>query len=242
MNDNELDYLFRSNADYLADQPPRDFDKDAFWQHLQTAIPRKAAPRKKSRVWGWAAAAVLLAGMFGGVWWIASENEIENQKLAQQAEKTPVPKNTERIARVPQEIPNAVESKKSQPQSMSPQKEVSQEKGTPPRYPSPSPEKAAQEVPLRSPLPEKEPVSLAMKELARPDTVKGVDDPLPEVATPVVSSKPTYRVVHINEIRERKQQEAKARTRMAFRIGLPSGTRITTQSDHEALLSIPIQN
>ncbi|MPR34030.1 hypothetical protein [Salmonirosea aquatica] len=241
MNDNELDDLFRSNADYLADQPPRDFDKDAFWQHLQTAIPRKAAPRKKSRVWGWAAAAVLLAGMFGGIWWIYVESEVENQKWARQAEKTPVPKSTERIARVPQEIPSAVESKKSRPQSMSPQKEVSQEKGTPPRYPSPSPEKAAQEVPLRSPLPEKEPVSLAIKEFARPDTLTGVDAPMPEVA-PVFSGKPTYRVVHINEIRERKQQEAKARTRIAFRIGLPSASRVTTQSDHLSPLSIPIQN
>lgn len=236
MNDNELDDLFRSNADYLADQPPRDFDKDAFWQQLQTAIPKKNDSRKKQFVWGWAAA-MLLAGIFGGVWWMQSEeNGVENQKLAQKVENTPAMKNAERIARVPQEINHVVGNKKSQPSS--PQiSDTRGEKSIVERR-----EKLVQEVPSNSTRPENEPIILAIKENPPPESVVEASNPQPEPVIPAVPEKPHYRVVHINEIRERKQQEAKARTRLAFRVGLPSGTRLTTQSDHSSPLSIPIQN
>lgn len=83
---------------------------------------------------------------------------------------------------------------------------------------------------------------VATKEHSPAEVVVEVAKSLPETTVPIVPEKPHYRVVHINEIRERKQQQAKARTRLAFRIGVPSGTRITTQSDYEAPLSIPIQN
>ena len=257
MNDNELDDLFQSNADYLADQPPRDFDKDAFWQHMQPAIPQKT-DRKKPRVWIWTAAAVLMAGMFGGMWWIQSqESGLEDQKLAKTyqgtsptypVEPSPEPvsvspqihvegtpkqhrsrsENSEQIARVPQEIT----------QSVSPQNSNSSVEKRIPRMP----EKPGQQVPLRSLSPETEPVIIAIKEHSPPELIVESTKPLLEITTPIDPEKLHYRVVHINEIRERKQQEAKARTRMAFRIGVPSGTRLTTQSDREAPLSISIQN
>ncbi len=236
MNDNELDDLFRSNADYLADQPPRDFDKDAFWQQLQTAIPPKNDRPKKPLVWGWAAA-MLLAGIFGSVWWMQSEgNGVENQKLAQKVENTPAMKSAERIARVPQKINHVVGNKKSQ--LSSPHiSDTSTEKSIAKRR-----ERLVQEVPSNSTQPENEPIILAIKEYSPPESVVEAPNPQPELVTPAVPEKPHYRVVHINEIRERKQQEAKARTRLAFRIGPPSGTRLTTQSDHSSPLSIPIQN
>ena len=85
-------------------------------------------------------------------------------------------------------------------------------------------------------------VIIAIKEHSPPELIVESTKPLLEITTPIDPEKLHYRVVHINEIRERKQQEAKARTRMAFRIGVPSGTRLTTQSDREAPLSISIQN
>ena len=228
MNDNELDDLFRSNADYLADQPPRDFDKDAFWQHMQPAIPQKT-DRKKPRVWIWAAAAVLMAGMFGGMWWMQSQEDgLEDQKLTQKSLKVPAMKNSEPIAKVPQEIKQSVS-----PQNLNSSVE---------KRPLQTYEKPVQQVPLRSPSPETEPVIVAIKEHSPPELIVESTKPLLEITTPIDPEKLHYRVVHINEIRERKQQEAKARTRMAFRIGVPSGTRLTTQSDREAPLSISIQN
>ena len=247
MNDNELDDLFRSNADYLADQPPRDFDKDAFWRHMQPAISQKTE-RKNPRVWLWAAA-VLLAGIFGGIWWIKSEEKgLEDQNLAKTTQGTPAKqtagpgsvspqtrvegtstqhgsrlKNSEQIARVPKEITRSVSP---QTLDISVGKRTSLIRGKP-----------VQQVPLRYPLPETEIV--ATKEYSPPQSAVEVTK---EITTPATPEKPHYRVVHINEIRERKQQEARTRTRMAFRIGLPSGTRMTTQSEHEAPLSIPIQN
>jgi hypothetical protein len=241
MNDNELDDLFRSNADYLADQPPQDFDKEAFWQQMQTSIPRKA-DRKNPRVWI-GAAAVLLAGMFGGIWWIESEeNRLEDRKLVDTTQGTPpathvgeAPKqhrtrfeNSEKVARVPQEKIKPVSSQTSNTGIG--------------KHPPGIPEKPVLPVPFRSPLPETEPVTVAIKEYAPPEPGGEAIKPLLEATAPATPGKPPYRVVHINEIKAQKQQEAKARTRMAFRIGLPSGTRITTQSDHEAPLSIPIQN
>lgn len=225
MNDNELDDLFRSNADYLADQPPRDFDNDAFWQQMQLAIPRKAN-RNKPRVWIWAAA-VLLAGMFGGGWWIqVQEKGLKEQKMVQKASNAPSMKDSEPIAKVPQASTQPVPSKPS---------EIGIEKRT-----LLMPEKSV--VPLHLPMPATEPVMVAIKEHSPAEVVVEVAKSLPETTAPIVHEKTHYRVVHINEIRERKQQEAKARTRMAFRIGLPSITPLTKQSDYEAPLSISIQN
>lgn len=78
MENNELDDLFRSNADYLADEPVRDFDKAAFWQQLQTGLPKKAERQRALAAWWWAAASVLLVGVFGGIWWMQSaQPEVE---------------------------------------------------------------------------------------------------------------------------------------------------------------------
>ena len=226
MNDNELDDLFQSNADYLADQPPRDFDKEAFWQHMQTALPSKVGRRKKTRVWGWAAAAVLLAGIFGGIGWVQMNNGVDNPKSAQKSEPVPAIKNAEPIAKVPPAI--------TQSRFVSPTHEGKRS----PRLR----EKIMQKVPIHAEILSIEPETLAIREYSNPESLRKDTHSLPEIVIPITPEKPHQRVVHINEIRAQQQQETKARTRMAFRVGLPSGSRLTTQSDRPSPLSIPIQN
>lgn len=239
MNDNELDDLFRSNADYLADQPSRGFDKDAFWQQLQTVVPKKNDRRKKTLVWTWAAAVVLLTGTLGGSWWLKQQTG----GIETSAQGTPSPIKA---------IPRSVETPAFE--------EIAQGAPSPTlsvpdvRIPSPIPdpdkgkqtsqmrEQPSRQVPLQSALPEKETATVAIQENSLPENAVEATAPLPKPVIPLTPKVPAYRVVHINEIRERKQQQAKARSRLAFRIGVPSGTRITTQPDYEAPLSISIQN
>jgi hypothetical protein len=244
MNDNELDDLFRSNADYLADQPPRDFDKEVFWQQLQTAIPPKNDSRKKPFVWGWAAA-VLLMGMMGGIWWIRQETEeIDKVTQATPATKKTIPGSVP-YGHIPPQITTqdiaqgTPSTTRSVPDGRIPAPILDPEQGKPAFR---GREQSPQEVPLRPKPSENDPVIVATQEYSPPESIVEATNPLPELVIPAVPEKPHYRVVHINEIKERKQQDAKARTRMAFRIGLPSASRLTTQSDYEAPLSIPIQN
>lgn len=243
MKDDEIDDLFRRNADYLADEPARNFDKAAFWQQLQTEIPKKADCQRVPAAWWWAAASVLLAGICGGVWWMQSAGR-EAQNLAVQ--KMALPKMLD-----------------STPWAVSPQTDGDVAEGlwggTSIRHRP----RTTKVEPLRGQFVEKfdkienqEKPFLAQKEtfgekltnLPAPSeiaptlvTVESLPEPS-EVSTEATLEKPAYRVVHINEIRERKQQEAKARSRVSFRIGLASGSRMTTQSDNKPLLNIPLQH
>ena len=225
MENNELDDLFRSNANYLADEPPRDFDKDAFWQQLNAELPRKTASRKKPAAWWWAAASVLLAGILGGIWWTQSA-EPKAEKVAN-LDSTKVgnlpdgPVRDSYVAGV-QEDGGLVSENSKAP------KEILAKK-----------EKHHVALPARSAPPELELVT-AIKTPAAPLPVVENTLPLPEVVAPAPPEKTTYRVVHINEIRERKQQEAKARSRVAFRIGASEPPANLETTEDKFKLSIPI--
>ncbi len=208
MKDNELDDLFRHNADYLADEPPRDFDKDAFWQQLQTELPKKADHRKKLAAWWWAAASVLLAGMLGGIWWMQSGGV--EKKLANKVE---VKTSPEQIAE--DSVPRMAITILHKKDNRSP---IS-ERGNPDKKLLAKNEK----VTLHSPLPAIEEIKVQLIEMTTTEKPLLLENEtnFPEVIAPAISKKQVYRVVHINEIRQRKQQEAKARSRVAFQIGIP---------------------
>ncbi|GHB85038.1 hypothetical protein [Persicitalea jodogahamensis] len=235
MKDEEIDDLFRRNADYLADEPVRGFDKDAFWQHLQTELPKKEERRKKPAAWWWAAASVLLAGIFGGIWWMQSP-KLEVRTLAEQKTTTSrsVPykatRPQTRIAEATSQIP--AQGSKIEPATSS------RRHGSGRRSEMPGERVYKQTIPPETPSPAMVAVELPAAERPIPIIL-----PTPiEVVDPVASEKPAYRVVHINEIRERKQQEARSRSRLAVRVGLPSASQVTTQNDNKPLLNIPIQH
>ncbi len=240
MKDEEMDDLFRRNADYLADEPPRDFDKDAFWQQLQTELPKKTDRRKKGAAWWWVAASVLLAGMVGGIWWMQSAELGAEKQLSGKAEvkTSPTPWSVSSQTRDDEEKPIGKAE-----EGLLPEKEegLSQKTEKPGKRLL---TKKANTPSRPSPLSETERIALDMVEkssAAKPLPLENEPD-LPEVVAPAIPEKPDYRVVHINEIRQRKQQEAKARSRMVFRIGFPSGSRLTAPSDNEPLLTIPMQH
>ncbi len=235
MKDDKIDDLFRRNADYLADEPVRGFDKDAFWQHLQTELPKKAERRRKPVAWWWAAASVLLAGIFGGIWWMQSPKS-EVKTLAEQNTSAPqsVPYEASRpqarMAETKSQIPAGRSKIESAPSS--------RRQGSGKRSEVPNEIVYSETIP-----PETPPPAIVADELPAAERPIPIILPPPiEVVNPVASQKPAYRVVHINEIRERKQQETKTRSRVAVRVGLPSASRITTQGDNKPLLTIPIQH
>lgn len=243
MKDKELDDLFRRNADYLANEPPRDFDKVAFWQQLQTELPKKSQRPKAPAAWWWAAASVLLAGMLGSFWWMQSAELGTKKELAGKVEvktsPTPwsVPYGTPPQTRDDEEklIGRAEEGLLLKKEEVLSQKTKKQGKMLLTKKENPSP---------HSPLPETEKIAVETAEklpIEKPLLLEN-EPVLPEVIAPSIPEKTVYRVVHINEIRERKQQEARSRSRLAVRIGLPSGSRLTTQDDNKPLLNIPIQH
>lgn len=221
MENNELDDLFRSNSDYLGDEPPRDFDKEAFWQQLQAEFPKKTARRRAPAAWRWAAASVLLAGMIGAIWWMQLAEVGVEKKLAEKvgAETLPTPQ----ITNATQDSTNVASLRGLNPSKVFPAIKT--------------------EVPIPRPTqPEAEQVAVKaieiqpIKKLLSPEN----EPTLPEVIAPTISEKPVYRVVHINEIRQRKQQEAKARSRVTFRIGIPAPPPGPEPPEGKFLLSIPI--
>jgi len=222
MKDKELDGLFRRNADYLADEPPRDFDKDAFWQQLQTELPKKAQHRKTLVAWWWAAASVLLAGMCGGIWWMQSAELGKKEELTGKVEvKTSQTPQTVQILR---DFTN-----------VAPLRGLKSNKVL----------LAKKEVPISRPIqPESNRIVVKAIEIQPKENLLLLENEpdLPEVVPPTIPVKPVYRVVHINQIRQRKQQEAKARSRVAFKLSLSSGSRVTAPSDNSPLLNIPIQH
>ncbi len=236
MENNELDDLFRSNADYLGDEPPRGFDKEAFWQHLQAELPKKAERRQRLAAWWWAAASVLLAGMLGGIWWVQLGDLVVERKLANKVEVKTAPKQTLTPWSVSPHIRDAVgvgTSIRHRPRTLE------KSHGLIPKGQKQSEKLLAkkEEVWSQPPIPSLDQV--ASETVEKLLLLEGGLD-LTEVIAPTVPERPEYRVVHINEIRERKQQEAKARARLAFRLGVPVLAPAPEQSDDRFKISIPI--
>lgn len=234
MENNELDDLFRSNADYLADEPVRDFDKAAFWQQLQTGLPKKAERERAPAAWWWAAASVLLVGVFGGIWWMQSAQPEVETLSTQEVNLTEKPASLEstplqtRVAEARSQT--SARGSKVEHAPSSRRRELANGNREPERNYS------------LTILPDPPPPTRVAVEPAAIEQPIPIILPVPvEVVGSVAHEEPALRVVHINEIRERKQQEAKARSRVAFRIGLPPGSQITTPSDNKTLLNIPIQ-
>ena len=253
MKDDEIDDLFRRNADYLADEPIRDFDKAAFWQQLQAELPKKAERRRKPTAWWWAAASVLLAGVCGGIWRMQSAKSEVKNLVAQETALKPwspwsVSPQTFRDAGLwgdtsTRHRPRTTRVAETRAQSPADESGIgsapsSRRQGSGKSSEMPGERVYKQTIPPETPPP-------AMVAIERPAAERPIPIILPtpmEVVNTEASEKPVYRVVHINEIRERKQQEAKARSRVVVRIGLHSGSRITTQTDNKPFLNIPIQH
>lgn len=223
MKDKELDDLFRRNADYLADEPPRDFDKDAFWQQLQTELPKQADRQKRPVAWWWAAASALLAGMLGAIWWMQSAELGAEKELAGKVEvkTTQTPRTRPRIGNATSDSTNAAPLRGLQPSKLLAKK---------------------QNVMPRPIQPESNRIVVKAIEIQPKENLLPLENEpdLPEVVPPTIPIKPVYRVVHINEIRQRKQQEAKAQSRMTFRLGIPAPPSGPEPPEGQFKLSIPI--
>lgn len=243
MNDNELDDLFRRNADYLANEPPRDFDKVAFWQQLQTELPKKSQCPKAPAAWWWAAASVLLAGMLGGIWWMQSAELSTKEELSGKAEvkTSPSPWSVSSqtrddavgLWRHRPRIGKLTFSQKEKSHALTLER---QEEG---KYLLAKKEK----LEIRSSLSDEERFAVEIVEKLPGENPLPIKSKpvLPDVVAPAIPEKPVYRMVHINEIRQRKQQEAKARSRVAFQIGIPvPPPPIPESSADEFSLSISI--
>jgi hypothetical protein len=234
MSENKIDDLFKSNDDYLADQPHRDFDPEAFWQQLR---PELAPPKKKRAGWWWAsAAAVGLAILATGAWWAHSDQQAPGVPVAHQP------------AVVRPEVP-APAKPVSEP-SASPEKNDSESqvaKTDVAERRKPAAPSVEEKVP---PLVEKSPgTTLPAPEVAQVAvTVPGsTPDPLAEQPAPPnppaepVKPKPKYRIVHLNEIQPRKQPTSESRPQVALRIGV-KGTAASSPVEASLPLAIPINN
>jgi hypothetical protein len=214
MNGNEVDDLFRSNADYLADQPHRDFNAEAFWQQLQPALP---ARQKRSVGWypAAAAAALLLAAGLAGLAWLYQ------------------PESPAALTYLPAPVPAAPPRPAAAP--VADEQPARQQQGTwrRPAIPAVTPAAPAAEAPNE--VPSEEPLA-AVAEAAAGELAE------PATAAPPALAKPAYRVVHRNELDRQPELETKARAQVVFRIGLPAAAATTTPTETRNLLTFPIPN
>ncbi|MBU1823068.1 MAG: hypothetical protein KKG00_16390 [Bacteroidetes bacterium] len=230
MNEDKIDDLFKSNADYLADQLHRDFDPEAFWQQLR---PELAKPKRKVPAWWRASAAVVaLALVAGGVWWGQSAEPAVQTRMAVKVVPIPEPRETRT------EVPVATDQ---------PDRETLAKVGTPKKSASAS--SIAQEivVPGTSPNGSTNPPTLLEEKVLAAAKVPVEENPAEErpdsLSTPAARSpKPRYRIVHRNELNRQKETETKARAQVVLRIGLPATGSGPSPAEPKNPLTISIPN
>lgn len=228
MRENEIDDLFRSNAEYLADQPHGDFSAEAFWNQLRPELVSKSSARRRIIGWRpWAAASLIALGGF--VWWLSEDMaSLPTQSVSADAISVR-DKSTQEIHSVPKRI-------------------VGKELPNDPvlhntNSPIPLAERKAPQV---------------HEESMQADTTSSIADALatvyPDQLIPVSDSmtfhlsenkapaKLPHRVIHLNELRQKTQPRAQASTRMALRIGFGESGITSKEPQSSKPLSIPIQN
>lgn len=228
MKEDDIDDLFRSNAEYLADQPHREFNADLFWQQLQPELPKQTTSPRRVAWWYWAtAAAVLLAVGIGANWWKESVAIRENQGTL--VEQVPAQQQTTPGT----EVPSQVEAPTTE---ASPERVATQIKLQSPkkvlRSESLTTDPTPRQVPEAPLVVSTIPPAIEVQEARQPDSL-----PNPVTTAP----KPAYRIVHRNELMQQEKHESKARTQVVLRIGLPAATE-SDQPSTPKPLAIPIPN
>ncbi len=229
MNEDKIDDLFRSNGDYLADQPHRDFDPGAFWQQLR---PELAQQKKKIAGRWWASAATItLALLAGGVWWTQSERVESGKNITQKStgsasETTTEPTPPSASSLRPEEVISKSSLARKTPEKKAPVQ--------------PDEEAKAAEILVKNPG-----GSYSLPETEETAVVAATSDPITEVPaaeTPAAQpEKPRYRIVHLNDIRPQKQLQSQNRPQVALRIGV-SAASPPSPGTPGIQLSIPIKN
>lgn len=231
MNENDkIDDLFRANSDYLADQPHRDFDREAFWQQLR---PELAQPKRKIAGWWWASAAVvLLALLAGGVWWAQSER-MESEKVIAKKPAEILPEQKVQTAQLSEPVLRLEEKL--------PENQVVIKKTTIKVIPKSEKKTKASEPSVGTSL-TLAPVSTAYKAIVVNTSIPepNEDKPVRET-TSTKPDKPRYRIVHLNEIQPQKEQKSQNRPQVALRIGVTGASAPRTVEPHISL-AIPINN
>ncbi len=228
MNENKPDKLFRSNADYLADQPHGDFDPTAFWQQLQPELSKQNQPdntKKRSLFWWQSVAAAVLLTLLAVGTYRAFRTENPAPLVAENPEKLVVQKATEK-----EKVTNNQDftARKSQKSALNETKKSNKQIEILP----------AQTAPVPDLLPTAE---LAVK---TPDVEPIKQEFQPEESIPTQpKSEPTeVRIVHRNELRNQEKQQQKARTQVAIRLGFPAAQQSAAPSGSEQIpLKISIQ-
>lgn len=228
----KIDDLFRANSDYLADQPHRDFDPEAFWQQLR---PELAQPKRKVAGWWWASAAVLaLALLMGALWWMQAGQIASGNVVAEKPAVSPPSPKTETVPLTEPLTPAKKEIRESQ---------VALHKAT--RKP-PIPPDVSKKIPELRKKSSARDFSIP-EVVAREEEVASTESPLepanvpaPEIPTPKLE-KPRYRIVHLNEIQPQKEQKSQSRPQLALRVGV-TGTSAPVVTEPKIQLAIPINN
>ncbi|HEV7347614.1 hypothetical protein [Telluribacter sp.] len=226
MKGNETDDLFRSNSDYLADQPHRDFNPEAFWQQLQPELPRQTTRKKKGAWWGWTTAAtVVLATWLGLSWWMKAGESV--------GEKTMVEKVIPPADPLRPDLPVPAEEK---PENYHPLAKTDLPKRENPKK---APEKEVPEVPapVLSPAGSVAEQTLAVVSTEEVPIIqnRNADSLQKPTAQP---AGPQYRIVHRNDLDRQQETETRARAQVVFRIGLPGSGPASTEIRNPLAISI----
>lgn len=229
----KLDNLFKSNSDYLANEPHPDFDPEAFWKVLQPELTQK---KTRKVAWWWVAAAVVV--LLGGIGWL----ELTSPEVLQTAGKpgsiSPMVART-----APEEViippsPTSPEFVEALTQS---DKHVA--KATPQVAKAAARHRVVPEVPREPVVPE-----VKLSTGPEPDRTMQITQTVETSEAPEVMGeatgkpgKPTYRIVHLNELRKPKIQVSQGRARLAFQIGATAETMEPAVPTPTPRFTIPIK-
>ncbi|MBB5282237.1 hypothetical protein HNQ92_000358 [Rhabdobacter roseus] len=217
----ELDELFRGNARYLADQPPRGFDQEAVWQQLQTQLPLRPRRRKWPIAWVAAAAVVALTVLVGGVWVLWPEPG--TLPVAQpQVPKYPASPAPSQVPVAPGTLAAATTKQHSQ---------------VPARQVPSAPEPKAEAIVPPPSTPAEVPAGVAPPEVAEVLAEAGSAEGTLVVKKP---EKPRFRVVHVNELRAPEVPQTPSRLHVAVRIGLPGPAEVPVATEARPWLRVPL--
>ncbi|WP_247237809.1 hypothetical protein [Telluribacter sp. SYSU D00476] len=230
MKEDNIDDLFRSNAEYLADQPHRDFNADLFWQQLQPELPKTTTRPKRVAWWYWAtAAAVLLAVGISIDWW--KEPATLRKNAGTIVQQVPAQQQTAPGTEVPSHVEAPATGAPSE--RMVTQVQPEKSKKVPGAESLTTPSAPAQEYRPEPPL---------IAATSSPATEVPDSRESDSLLNPVTAApKPAYRIVHRNELMQQEKHESKARTQVVLRVGLPAAAESDLPSSRKPI-AIPLFN